>query len=228
VGAFVVTWIFPSIVRIIQYCDGTPPNWLIICAGTFIPSQGFCNALVYFRLRTRRRRLYDPDLSLLTVITEIIQSTLFPCCTISPSHVVKRNSTRRTTSSTSITVAFDDCEPEIPERARRRTVFSIFDTTKSAQKRVHQDVEVQRELQLSQQQLDMTIEDVNNSKQQQQQQISSMTAIRTDEKDDILTNTKGIHFIATPIPIPHLPGINENNDEDNDEMKDDYEVGGND
>lgn len=81
ITAFFVTWSFPTIVRIIQYSKGTPPNWLILLAGTLIPSQGFFNALVYFRLRFDRKKLKNQDKSAIRIVGEIIKSsTVFSFC----------------------------------------------------------------------------------------------------------------------------------------------------
>ena len=50
VGAFFVTWLFPTISRIIKLVTGDdPPLWLVALSGSFIPIQGFFNALVYFQ-----------------------------------------------------------------------------------------------------------------------------------------------------------------------------------
>jgi hypothetical protein len=57
VGAFFVTWLFPTLSRLVQLCGRDPPMWLILLSGCFIPSQGFFNALVYFRLRYKKLKL---------------------------------------------------------------------------------------------------------------------------------------------------------------------------
>ncbi len=79
VAAFIVTWIFPTIARVIQVCGGTVPLWIIVCSGTFIPSQGIFNALVYFRLRFKRCSQQYCTRSKLWVVRRIILLTLCPC-----------------------------------------------------------------------------------------------------------------------------------------------------
>ncbi len=79
VAAFIVTWIFPTISRVIQLCGGTVPLWLVVCSGTFIPSQGIFNALVYFRLRFKRCSEQYNTRSKLWVVRRIILLTLCPC-----------------------------------------------------------------------------------------------------------------------------------------------------
>jgi hypothetical protein len=46
--AFLCTWLFPTIARLIQVSGGQVPVWLVVLSGTFIPLQGFFNSLVYF------------------------------------------------------------------------------------------------------------------------------------------------------------------------------------
>lgn len=46
--AFLCTWLFPTIARLIQVSGGKVPVWLVVLSGTFIPLQGFFNSLVYF------------------------------------------------------------------------------------------------------------------------------------------------------------------------------------
>lgn len=80
VGAFIVTWLFPTIARLIQLLGGTPSSWLILLSGTFIPCQGFFNAIVYFRLRFKKCGADYPDKSWVWLVRRIIQLTLCPWC----------------------------------------------------------------------------------------------------------------------------------------------------
>ena len=78
---FMVTWIFPTIARIVQAAHGKVPNWLVVVCGTFIPLQGFVNSLVYFRLRFQKCGAEHSDKGTLWVIWRIILLTLMPCFT---------------------------------------------------------------------------------------------------------------------------------------------------
>ena len=50
-GAFFIVWTFPTLARLIQLLGGTIHPIIGVLAGTFIGSQGFFNALIYFRPR---------------------------------------------------------------------------------------------------------------------------------------------------------------------------------
>jgi hypothetical protein len=80
VGAFVLTWLFPSAARFIQLLGKKAPNWLIVCAGTFVPSQGFFNAIVHFRLQFEKQIIDDPSKTKCRIILDIIQANMFPFC----------------------------------------------------------------------------------------------------------------------------------------------------
>jgi len=80
VGAFVLTWLFPSAARFIQLIGKKAPNWLIVCAGTFVPSQGFFNAIVHFRLQFEKQIIDDPSKTKCRIILDIIQANMFPFC----------------------------------------------------------------------------------------------------------------------------------------------------
>lgn len=80
VSVFIVTYIFASCVRFTQFFGKRPPVWLIVLAGSLIPSQGFMNALVYFRLRVHRKMKQNPGSTRTKVILEIMRSNLVPCC----------------------------------------------------------------------------------------------------------------------------------------------------
>ena len=77
ISAFVITWAFPTIARATQLFGGESPLWLIVCAGTMVPSQGFLNAIVYFRLRFNKCAAGNPNKSKLWVMKEIIRKNLF-------------------------------------------------------------------------------------------------------------------------------------------------------
>lgn len=80
VGAFVTTWLFPSIVRIIQISGGTPSSVLVVLAGTLVGSQGFFNSIVYFRLRFLKKLRRNPFAKKSRIIKLIIKENLFCCC----------------------------------------------------------------------------------------------------------------------------------------------------
>jgi len=46
-GVFLLTWIFPTITRLVQLATGETPYPLIVLTSFFVPMQGFFNALVY-------------------------------------------------------------------------------------------------------------------------------------------------------------------------------------
>jgi len=79
--AFIFTWLFPTIARFIQMCGGTVPSFIVVLSGTFIPSQGFFNSLVYFRLRINKCGHDHPGKSWLWLVYRIMILTIFPCCT---------------------------------------------------------------------------------------------------------------------------------------------------
>lgn len=79
VGAFFVTWLFPTISRVIHLISGKdPPSWLVVLSGAFIPIQGFFNALVYFRLRFINCQRENPEKTRRWVVSTIIRRAL--CC----------------------------------------------------------------------------------------------------------------------------------------------------
>lgn len=80
VGAFFVTWIFPTLARLVQLFGGDPPMWLIFLSGTFIPFQGFFNAIVYFRLRFNNLKLEYGDKSNVWLVLCIIRNAFSCCC----------------------------------------------------------------------------------------------------------------------------------------------------
>lgn len=71
VGAFYVTWLWPTTARIVQLCNTTIPDWLVTLAGCFIPIQGFFNALVYFRPRYNKCSKQHKERSKLWVLRRI-------------------------------------------------------------------------------------------------------------------------------------------------------------
>lgn len=87
-AAFMLTWLFPTIARFIQMCGGTVPSWIVVLSGTFIPSQGFFNSLVYFRLRIKKCGQDHPGKSWLWLVNRIMILTIFPCCTSDRHNVV--------------------------------------------------------------------------------------------------------------------------------------------
>jgi len=88
VGAFFVTWLFPTIARVVKLSGKEPPDWLVALSGSFIPIQGFFNAMVYFRLRFRNCRRANPEKSRVWVVRKIIKRALCGCgvCCCSSTH----------------------------------------------------------------------------------------------------------------------------------------------
>lgn len=81
VGAFFVTWLFPTVARLIKLISGEdPPIWLVALSGAFIPIQGFFNALVYFRLIFIKCQRENPERSRLWAVSTIMRHSL--CCCI--------------------------------------------------------------------------------------------------------------------------------------------------
>jgi len=80
VGAFFVTWLFPTIARLVKLSGTEPPEWLVALSGSFIPIQGFFNAMVYFRLRFRNCSRAHPQRSSVWVVRRIMKRALCGCC----------------------------------------------------------------------------------------------------------------------------------------------------
>lgn len=62
-GAFYLTWILPTITRLVQVINGEAPYKLVLFAALFIPFQGFFNLLVYTMPRYTHRRSLGQGLS---------------------------------------------------------------------------------------------------------------------------------------------------------------------
>lgn len=75
-GAFFIVWTFPTIARLIQLLGGTVHPIIGVLAGTFIGSQGFFNAIIYFR--PRYNAMTTPGR--LARVWAIMSMTLFLCC----------------------------------------------------------------------------------------------------------------------------------------------------
>lgn len=75
-GSFFLVWTFPTIARLIQLLGGTVHGVIFVLAGTFIGSQGFFNAIIYFR--PRYDMIQKP--SMLSKVWALICVTLFFCC----------------------------------------------------------------------------------------------------------------------------------------------------
>lgn len=75
-SAFFIVWSFPTIARFIQLLGGTIHPVIGVLAGTFIGSQGFFNALIYFR---PRYNAMEKDGRLAKVWTLVCTTLLF-CC----------------------------------------------------------------------------------------------------------------------------------------------------
>ncbi|KAL7541973.1 hypothetical protein ACHAXR_011392 [Thalassiosira sp. AJA248-18] len=61
VGAFFLTWIFLTIVRIFNAVNRTAPFWILLLAFTLMPMQGFLNYLIYIRPRYAKHRKDNPE-----------------------------------------------------------------------------------------------------------------------------------------------------------------------
>jgi len=73
--------LFPTVLSIAaqHHWNSTPKIWFVLC-DTFVPIEGFLNALVYFRLRFIRTWKEHPEQTLFWVMGTIIKSTLCFCC----------------------------------------------------------------------------------------------------------------------------------------------------
>ena len=146
VGAFVVTWFFPSIVRFIQVMGYEAPSWLVVMAGTLVPSQGFFNAIVYFRLRFEKQTRDDPDRPKWRIIGHIIIANICPCWQKYQGLPV-----------------LHDCEPPANEDGRRSSrngpssLFHEPEEILSGSRLGHDRVESLRESRASQSELEMKI-----------------------------------------------------------------------
>jgi len=83
VGAFYITWTFPTIVRLLEVCGLEPdkiPKILIVLSGFFIAFQGFLNAMVFFRPRFLKCSKENANLSAFRVIWIITMKASCFCC----------------------------------------------------------------------------------------------------------------------------------------------------
>ena len=78
--SFAISWVPPTIARFIQLFGVTLPDWFVVACGTVIPSQGFFNALVYFRLRYCKCGVEHANKPWWWLVCRIISLTIFPCC----------------------------------------------------------------------------------------------------------------------------------------------------
>ena len=78
VAALILTWCIPSIVRVMNMTGGTPPRALILLGGITAPSQGFLNALAYFRIRATRQMRENPNTPKWRIVAGIVRAQLFP------------------------------------------------------------------------------------------------------------------------------------------------------
>jgi len=69
-------WTFPTLARLIQLLGGTIHPIIGVLAGTFIGSQGFFNALIYFRPRYNMIQ----KSGMIQKVWALICVTLFYCC----------------------------------------------------------------------------------------------------------------------------------------------------
>lgn len=74
VGAFYLTWVWSSMIRIQQSISGETEYALALLTGIFLPSQGFFNFLVYVRPRYHRYREQNPSTRPLSIIGRITSS----------------------------------------------------------------------------------------------------------------------------------------------------------
>ena len=66
IGAYYLTALFATIVRVMQAYSDSVPFWAILCMTIFYPAQGLMNFLIYIRPRYCRYRQNHPDWTLLT------------------------------------------------------------------------------------------------------------------------------------------------------------------
>ena len=59
--AFIITWIFPTLTRLMQAITGSSPFWLILLMTIFLPMQGLINALVFLRPKYQAYRKNNPN-----------------------------------------------------------------------------------------------------------------------------------------------------------------------
>ncbi|OEU07989.1 hypothetical protein FRACYDRAFT_250209 [Fragilariopsis cylindrus CCMP1102] len=68
------------VITLVNLSGAELPEWLIALAGSFIPFQGFFNAMVYFRLRLQNCSKANPERSSVWVIRSIMKHALCGCC----------------------------------------------------------------------------------------------------------------------------------------------------
>jgi len=74
-----VPWTFAFILVFLNM-NGHYQEWMDFLDDIFIPSSGFLNGIVYFRLRYNRLRMDHPTAPRRRIVFGIVRDTLFPCC----------------------------------------------------------------------------------------------------------------------------------------------------
>jgi hypothetical protein len=72
--AFIITWIFPTLTRLMQAITGKAPFALILLMTIFLPMQGLINAMVFLRPKYVKFRKDNPDRSLWYILTHTVFS----------------------------------------------------------------------------------------------------------------------------------------------------------
>jgi len=74
-----VPWTF-AFILVFLTMDGHYQEWMDFLDDIFIPSAGFLNGIVYFRLRYNRLRMDHPTAPSRRIVFGIVRDILFPCC----------------------------------------------------------------------------------------------------------------------------------------------------
>ncbi|CAB9501871.1 expressed unknown protein [Seminavis robusta] len=76
VVGFYITWITPTVLRMLQTIDKPVPFWVVMCMSILLPLQGFFNFLVYVRPRVVQYRNRHPENGLFNAIARAVRRTI--------------------------------------------------------------------------------------------------------------------------------------------------------
>lgn len=76
VVGFYVTWICPTLLRLLQTIEKPVPFWVVMAMATLLPFQGFFNFMVYVRPRVVQYQHRHPEKGLLNAMSRAINRTI--------------------------------------------------------------------------------------------------------------------------------------------------------
>ena len=69
---FIITWIFPTLTRLMQAITGSSPFWLILLMTIFLPMQGLINAMVFLRPKYQAYRKNNPNRTSFSIVRHAV------------------------------------------------------------------------------------------------------------------------------------------------------------